>query len=104
MAGYPSRLATNRSNPYIAPGGYMKLEDRGPPRDLRPQGCGTTAVPAPPAPLGAVAARRRASRRSDYYIVRRHENANAAPPCDPQTPLGQWSARAASYPRLQPLP
>ena len=45
MAGYPSRLATNRSNPYIAPGGYMKLKTEGHLETYGPQGCGTTASP-----------------------------------------------------------
>ena len=29
MAGYPNRISTNRSNPYIAPGGYTKLRTEG---------------------------------------------------------------------------
>ncbi len=103
MAGYPSRLATNRSNPYIAPGGYMKLKTEGHLETYGSQGCGTTAVPAPPAPLepwlpaGVVGQIR-------YYTFGGTQNANAAPPCDPQTPLGQLFGQSGQYPRLQPLP
>jgi len=103
MAGYPSRLATNRSNPYIAPGGYMKLKTKGHLETYGPQGCGTTANPAPPAPLdpwlpaGLV-------NQIRYYTFGYDQNLNRAPPCDPQAPLGQMFGQGGQYPRLQPLP
>ena len=97
MAGYPSRLQTNRSNPYIAPGGYMKLKTEGHLETYGPQGCGTTANPAPPAPLdpwlpaGVV-------NQIRYYTFGYDQNLNAAPPCDPQTPLGQTVRPGRSVP------
>jgi phospholipid/cholesterol/gamma-HCH transport system substrate-binding protein len=103
MAGYPTRLATNRSNPYIAPGGYMKLKTEGHLETFGTQGCGTTAVPNPPAPLepwlpaGVVA-------QINYYTFGGTINRNAAPPCDPQTPLGQLVGQSGSFPHLQALP
>ena len=87
MAGYPNRISTNRSNPYTAPGGYTKLTTEGhlevfgtqaaarrrcpPPRRRSTRGC-------PPA----------SSRRSTTTPSAAPENRNAAPPCDPQSPLG----------------
>jgi phospholipid/cholesterol/gamma-HCH transport system substrate-binding protein len=103
MAGYPTRLATNRSNPYIAPGGYMKLKTEGHLETFGTQGCGTLAVPNPPAPLepwlpaGVVA-------QINYYTFGGTINRNAAPPCDPQTPLGQLVGQSGSFPHLEPLP
>ena len=103
MAGYPTRLATNRSNPYIAPGGYMKLGTEGHLETFGTQGCGTLAVPNPPAPLepwlpaGVVA-------QINYYTFGGTVNRNAAPPCDPQTPLGQVVGQSGNFPHLEPLP
>jgi phospholipid/cholesterol/gamma-HCH transport system substrate-binding protein len=103
MAGYPTRLATNRSNPYIAPGGYMKLSTEGHLETFGTQGCGTLAVPNAPAPLepwlpaGVVA-------QINYYTFGGTVNRNAAPPCDPQTPLGQLVGQSGTFPHLEPLP
>jgi phospholipid/cholesterol/gamma-HCH transport system substrate-binding protein len=103
MAGYPTRLATNRSNPYIAPGGYMKLKTEGHLETFGTQGCGTAAVPNVPAPLdpwlpaGVVA-------QINYYTFGGTINRNAAPPCDPQAPLGQLVGQSGSFPHLEPLP
>jgi len=103
MAGYPSRIASNRSNPYIAPGGYMKLKTEGHLEVYGTQGCGTTPVPAAPAPLdpwlpaGVVS-------QINYYTFGGTVNRNAAPPCDPQTPLGQLFGQSGQFPHLEPLP
>jgi phospholipid/cholesterol/gamma-HCH transport system substrate-binding protein len=103
MAGYPSRIASNRSNPYIAPGGYLKLKTEGHLETFGTQGCGTAPVPAAPAPLepwlpaGVVA-------QINYYTFGGTENRDKAPPCDPQTPLGQLFGQSGQYPRLEPLP
>ena len=103
MAGYPSRIASNRSNPYIAPGGYMKLKTEGHLEVYGTQGCGTTPVPAAPAPLepwlpaGVVS-------QINYYTFGGTQNRNAAPPCDPQTPLGQLFGQSGQFPHLEPLP
>ncbi len=103
MAGYPSRIASNRSNPYIAPGGYMKLKTEGHLEVYGTQGCGTTPVPAAPAPLepwlpaGVVS-------QINYYTFGGTLNRDAAPPCDPQTPLGQLFGQSGQFPHLEPLP
>jgi phospholipid/cholesterol/gamma-HCH transport system substrate-binding protein len=103
MAAYPSRLATNRSNPYIAPGGYLNLATKGHLQVFGSNSCGTTPVPNPPAPLNpwlpaAVVA------QLNYFSFGGSKNRNAAPPCDPQTPLGQLVGQSGTFPHLQPLP
>ena len=87
----------NRSNPYIAPGGYVKLKTEGHLEVFGTQGCGTTPVPATPAPLdpwlpaGVVA-------QINYYTFGGTVNRDAAPPCDPQTPLGQLFGQSGQLP------
>jgi phospholipid/cholesterol/gamma-HCH transport system substrate-binding protein len=99
MAGYPSRIASNRSNPYFAPQTYK-------PGQLKVFGsylCGTTPVPNEPAPLApwlpaAVVA------QIHYYTYGGNRNRNSAPPCDAQAPLGQVVGQTGTFPHLQPLP
>jgi phospholipid/cholesterol/gamma-HCH transport system substrate-binding protein len=103
MAGYPERIATNRSNPYIAPGGYEKLATEGHLEVFDAASCGTAPVPNVPAPLepwlpaGVVA-------QLNYFTYGNTQNRNSAPPCDPQTPLGQLLGQSGSFPHLEPLP
>jgi phospholipid/cholesterol/gamma-HCH transport system substrate-binding protein len=99
MAGFPSRLSTNRSNPYPEPGGYNKLRTE---RHLDVFGnylCTSTPVPDPPAGLSPdlFAA-------ISYYTYGGSQNRGAAPPCDQQSPLGGLIGQPGWYPRLQPLP
>jgi phospholipid/cholesterol/gamma-HCH transport system substrate-binding protein len=103
MAGYPSRIATNRSNPYPAPGAFDKLRTEGHLEVFNAESCGTTPVPDPPAPLdpwlpaGVIA-------QINYFTYGGTRNRNSAPPCDPQTPLGQLLGQSGSFPHLEPLP
>jgi len=103
MAGYPSRLATNRSNPYIAPGGYDKLRTEGHLEVFNAASCGTTPVPAEPAPLDPWLPANLAS-LVGYFTFGGTQNRNLAPPCDPQTPLGQLVGQSGTFPHLEPLP
>jgi phospholipid/cholesterol/gamma-HCH transport system substrate-binding protein len=103
MAGYPTRLSTNRSNPYIAPGGYDKLRTEGHLEVFGAQGCGATPVPAEPAPLDPWFPAGLAAQIA-YYTYGGTQNRGAAPPCDPQTPLGQLLGQSGNYPHLEPLP
>jgi virulence factor Mce-like protein len=101
MAGYPSRIATNRSNPYFAPGGYEKL--RTGLEVFNTASCGTAPVPDTPAPLepwlpaGVIA-------QLNYFTYGNTQNRNTAPPCRAQTPLGQLVGQSGSFPHLEPLP
>ena len=80
-----------------------EAEDRGPPRDLRPAGLRDDGEPRPAGPARPVAAGR--PRQPDPLLhVRLRPEPQQAPPCDPQTPLGQMFGQGGQYPRLQPLP
>ena len=103
MAGYPNRISTNRSNPYIAPGGYTKLRTEGHLETFGSYLCTANPVPAEPAPsdpylpanlLGLIS----------YFTYGGPENRGAAPPCDEQAPLGNIIGQGGRYPQLQPLP
>ena len=106
LAAYPSRISSNRSNPYTEPGGYDKLRTEGHLEVFDADLCTATPVPAPPAPsapwlpadLQALIVR---------YVYGGPENPDdAAPPCDEQAPLGRLAEppQAGRYPRLEPLP
>ena len=107
LAGYPHRIASNRSNPYTAPGGYDKLATEG---HLEVYGnylCTDNAVPAPPAPSDPwlPPSLQEAMVR---FVYGGPENAGAAatgPPCDEQAPLGDLVGQPGRrFPHLQPLP
>jgi phospholipid/cholesterol/gamma-HCH transport system substrate-binding protein len=104
LAAYPNRIASNRSNPYTAPGGYDKLRTEGHLEVFNGALCTANPVPAPPAPsdpwlpadLQALMVR---------FIYGGPENADdAAPPCDQQAPLGPLVGQSGLFPRLEPLP
>jgi phospholipid/cholesterol/gamma-HCH transport system substrate-binding protein len=101
MAAYPNRLSTNRSNPYPLPGGADDLATH-----LKTFGsylCTSNPVPAAPAPSASLPASIVAV--LDYYAFGGKKNRGAAPPCDPQSPLGpRTNGGAGLFPRLQPLP
>ena len=104
MAGYPGRISTNRSNPYIAPGGYDKLRTEGHLEVFSSHLCTTRPVPNEPAPRDPWLPANLITTLS-YFTWGGPENRGAAPPCDPQAPLGrQTNAGSGTYPALQPLP
>jgi phospholipid/cholesterol/gamma-HCH transport system substrate-binding protein len=104
MAGYPGRISTNRANPYIAPGGYDKLRTEGHLEVFSSHLCTTRPVPNEPAPRDPWLPANLITALS-YFSWGGPENRGAAPPCDPQAPLGpRTGARSGAYPALQPLP
>jgi virulence factor Mce-like protein len=104
MAGYPGRISTNRANPYIAPGGYDKLRTEGHLEVFSSHLCTTRPVPNEPAPRDPWLPANLITPLS-YFTWGGPENRGAAPPCDPQAPLGrQTNAGSGTYPALQPLP
>jgi phospholipid/cholesterol/gamma-HCH transport system substrate-binding protein len=104
MAGYPGRISTNRSNPYIAPGGYDKLRTEGHLEVFSSHLCTTRPVPNEPAPRDPWLPANLITQLS-YFTWGGPENRGAAPPCDPQAPLGRTTgAGSGAYPALQPLP
>jgi phospholipid/cholesterol/gamma-HCH transport system substrate-binding protein len=109
MAGFPTRLATNRSNPYTVPGAY-KLINKG--SQLPVFGsyvCGTTPVPDAPAAVDPYWPQSLVD-RVNQFVYGDPDNRGAAPPCVAQGSLGQILNQSGvlnaggEYPRLQPLP
>jgi phospholipid/cholesterol/gamma-HCH transport system substrate-binding protein len=101
MAGWPSRLGTNRSNPYVEPGGYDKLASEGHLEVFGSYLCTSNPVPAPPEPNEHLSEVLAAQIRQFVFGI--PDNQNAAPPCDPQAPLGRIIGQDGLYPTLRPL-
>jgi phospholipid/cholesterol/gamma-HCH transport system substrate-binding protein len=102
MTGWPYRLGTNRSNPYTEPGGYDKLRTEGHLEVYGSYLC--TARPTPPTPEPNEWMSQKVADDIDNFVFGGTENRNAAPPCDPQAPLGRFVGQPGSFPHLQPLP
>ena len=102
MSAYPFRLGTNRSNPYTEPGGLRQAENRGSPRGLRQlpvHAQSDSRAPPPNANLNTEEAEGIVE-----FVFGAPDNVNAAPPCDPQAPLGRLVDQPGLFPQLQPLP
>jgi phospholipid/cholesterol/gamma-HCH transport system substrate-binding protein len=103
MAGYSTRLSSNRANPYFRPGGYDKLRSEGHLEVYGSHLCTSTPVPAEPAPSDPYLPANLLTLVS-YITFGGTENRDAAPPCDEQAPLGDLVGQGGRYPELQPLP
>jgi phospholipid/cholesterol/gamma-HCH transport system substrate-binding protein len=108
MAGFPSRLSTNRSNPYTEPGAYDRLAQGRPLPVFGNYVCGATPVPDAPAAVDPYWPQTLVDRVNEFVYGGAH-NKGAAPPCEAQAPLGtlkipSLSGQTGAYPRLQPLP
>jgi phospholipid/cholesterol/gamma-HCH transport system substrate-binding protein len=108
MAGFPSRLSTNRSNPYTEPGGYDRLGQGRPLPVFGQYLCTATPVPAAPAAVDPYWPQALVDRVNEFVYGGTH-NTGRAPPCEAQAPLGtlnipSLSGQTGAYPRLQPLP
>jgi phospholipid/cholesterol/gamma-HCH transport system substrate-binding protein len=107
MAGFPSRLSTNRSNPYTEPGAYRRLAQNQPLPVFGSYLCTATPVPSQPA-VGPFWSQRLFDRAKEFIYGGTY-NTGAAPPCVAQAPLGtlkipSLSGQTGAYPHLQPLP
>ena len=96
MAGYPSRLQTNRSNPYIAPGGYMKLKTEGHLETYGTQGCGDDREPRTAGPARPVAAGRRGQPDPTTTRSATTRTSTRRRPATRRRRWGRCSARAVS--------
>jgi phospholipid/cholesterol/gamma-HCH transport system substrate-binding protein len=94
LATYQKRLSSNRSNPYLEPGGYTQLLQGLPafasylctPNPL------PTIGPSIPATLATVL-------QSVYFT-----SDPSGPPCRAQTQLGKLTGQLQDFPQLKPLP
>ena len=102
MTGWPYRLGTNRSNPYTEPGGYDKLRTEGHLEVYDSYLCTSRQTPSTPTTNEWLP--EKVVTDIDKFVFGGTENRNAAPPCDPQAPLGRLVGQAGSFPRLNPLP
>jgi phospholipid/cholesterol/gamma-HCH transport system substrate-binding protein len=103
LAAYPRRLPTNRSNPYVEPGGYSKIRTEGHLEVLGSYLCTSGGSPPPP-PAAPPLVPPEVADQINQFVFGGTENTGAAPPCDPQSPLGRKIGQDGVYPRLQPLP
>ena len=103
MAGFPSRLSTNRSNPYTEPGGYNRLREGRPLPVFGSYLCTSTPVPTAPAPVDPYWPTTLVN-RVNQFVYGDPNNRGKAPPCEAQEPLGRVVGQSGDYPRLQPLP
>jgi phospholipid/cholesterol/gamma-HCH transport system substrate-binding protein len=103
MAGFPTRLSTNRSNPYTYPGAYDRLAQGRPLPVFGSYLCGTTPVPDAPAPVEPFWPPTLVDRVNEF-VYGGTNNKGRAPPCEAQAPLGEIIGQSGSYPHLQPLP
>jgi phospholipid/cholesterol/gamma-HCH transport system substrate-binding protein len=96
LAIYPHRIASNRSNPYVAPLGYKTL----PIKVFGKYLCTTNPVPTiAPSVVGDLLP------QSLLDLIDRFAYAGAgsnipAPPCDEQAPLGNLVGQAGKYPHI----
>ncbi len=102
MSAYPFRLGTNRSNPYTEPGGYDKLRTEGHLEVFGSYLCTPNPTPAPPLPNANLNTEE--AEGIVEFVFGAPDNVNAAPPCDPQAPLGRLVDQPGLFPQLQPLP
>jgi phospholipid/cholesterol/gamma-HCH transport system substrate-binding protein len=95
LTDYTNRISSNRSNPYLVPGGYSSLVNGLPVFGsyLCTSNPPPTIGPTIPASLAAVLS-------SVYYT-----SDPSGPPCKAQPPLGeQTTGQLQAFPQLQPLP
>ena len=102
LAGWPFRLATNRSNPYTEPGGYDKLRTEGHLEVFDDYYCTDNPLPEPPEPNEWLS--EDVAAQLYRFVYGGDVNRGKAPPCDPQAPLGRLVGQSGVFPRLQPLP
>jgi phospholipid/cholesterol/gamma-HCH transport system substrate-binding protein len=103
MAGFPTRLSTNRSNPYTEPGAYNRIGQGRPLPVFGSYLCGTTPVPAAPAAVDPYWPASLVDRVNEF-VYGGTNNTGRAPPCEAQAPLGELIGQSGAYPQLQPLP
>jgi virulence factor Mce-like protein len=98
LAAYPKRLPTNRSNPYVEPGGYNQLA-----QGLPVFGKYLCDITGPPGLLGPVSALLPAALRNLITEFVFTATGPVAPPCREQANLGRLVGQPGKFPQLKPL-
>ncbi|MGE5636637.1 MAG: MlaD family protein [Nocardioidaceae bacterium] len=102
LAGYPRRLPTNRSNPYVEPGGSDAIRRQGHLDVLGRYLCpGPGLLPTLDPSIGT-----ELIEQLERFAYNARRQAGAAPPCTPQRPLGRLVPGQAGrlFPQLRDLP
>jgi hypothetical protein len=108
LAAYPARIQSNRSNPYVAPGGYAKY----PIKVFGEYLCTTAPIPTlfdpsgvvpglPPLPTDVTDLLPDAVRNSLQQSV---FNSPASPPCTEQPPNGRLVGQDGKYAQVKAAP
>ena len=101
LALYPHRLATNRSNPYLDPMGYMKLATQGHLDVFGSYLCTTNPV----APISPTAGDLIPQSLLDNIQKYAFNGGNVpAPPCTAQQPVGNVIGQPGLYPHVEAAP
>jgi virulence factor Mce-like protein len=101
LAAYPRRIASNRSNPYVEPGGYEELA-----RGLEVFGdyvCTGNPV-AQLSPEVSDLLPESTRRLIQEFVYGAGSGGNVAPPCRAQDPLGRLLGQPGRYPHVEPAP
>ncbi|MBX5468970.1 MAG: MCE family protein [Thermoleophilaceae bacterium] len=106
LAAYPNRIRSNRSNPYVAPGGYEDLA-KGGLKVFDPSLCTSNPVPTLTrdtsrlSPDTAAMYQQRTFDLIEQFIYgTKTPDQVAAPPCRAQAPLGSAIGQSGRYPHL----
>jgi virulence factor Mce-like protein len=102
LAAYPRRLPSNRSNPYVEPGGHSQL-----PRGLPVFGrylCETTGPAGVLGPASPLVPSDLRGLVEQFGFAGASSGAVPAPPCREQAPLGRLIGQPGRFPNLQPIP
>jgi phospholipid/cholesterol/gamma-HCH transport system substrate-binding protein len=102
---YPSRSASNRSNPYLEPGGYAKLLQGLP--VFGSYLCTSHPLPTLGPSLSATTTSVAGTVLTIAQLLRQYYYTSnpAGPPCTAQSPLGNLTTgQSQAFPHLQPLP
>jgi virulence factor Mce-like protein len=99
LAIYPHRIATNRSNPYVEPLGYLKLKD-----GMEVFG-NYTCTTNPVANISPAAGSLLPQATIDLVQNFAFKGGNVpAPPCKEQAPLGRLIGQSGKYPHIELAP
>jgi phospholipid/cholesterol/gamma-HCH transport system substrate-binding protein len=119
LAAYPRRIASNRPNPYVAPGtsgpkpgkvfgtyacGTAAIPPLAPAGSLPPDPIDLPGVPAPPVDPGSIVDQLPQDLRNLINTYAYNNGNVTAPPCVEQSPLGNVIGQPGKYPHVLEAP